>query len=182
MRTHRRLLVPLDGSVKSESVLSEVEKLAAAAKAEICLIRVVYSHFNGLRVNPSAHQAKIVREAEQYLADVKNRLERKGFIVEGWVWYGHDPAKEILNHIQFFGTDLVLMATHGRSGLKRLLMGSVAEKVAHHTVKPVMLVGAKDENLKVGNQGSAYPPTQEYQGCPMGLGGDKVPLRAVKTH
>ena len=172
MRTHQRLLVPLDGSVTAESVLPEVAKLATAAKAEICLIRVVYSHFNELRVNPLAHQAKMVREAEQYLAKVKDRLERQGFIVESWVWYGPDPAKEILNHIEFFGTDLVVMATHGRRGLKRLLMGSVAEKVAHHTVKPVMLVGARRENLRAFAEGSGgCPPKQEYQECPMGFGG-----------
>ena len=169
MRTHKRLLVPLDGSVKSEAVLSEVTKLAAAAKTEICLIRVVYSHFDRLRVNPYTHQAKIVREAERYLEKIKDRLERQGFIVESWVWYGPDPAKEILNHIEFFGTDLVVMATHGRSGLKRLLMGSVAEKVAHHTVKPVMLVGAQRENLKAFAEGSSgCPPNQEYQECPVG--------------
>lgn len=169
MRTHKRLLVPLDGSVKSEAVLSEVAKLAAAAKAEICLIRVVYSHFGRLRVNPSAHQAEIVREAERYLEGIKDRLERQGFIVESWVWYGPDPAKEILNHIEFFGTDLVVMANHGRSGLKRLLMGSVAEKVAHHTVKPVMLVGARRENLKAFTGGiSGCPAKQEYQECPVG--------------
>jgi nucleotide-binding universal stress UspA family protein len=172
MRTHKRLLVPLDGSVTAESVLPEVEKLATAAEVEICLIRVAYSHFNGLRVNPLAHQAEIVREAEQYLEKIKDRLERKGFIVESWVWYGPDPAKEILNHIEFFGTDLVVMATHGRGGLKRLLMGSVAEKVAHHTLKPVMLVGARRDNLKAFAEGSGgCPPEQEYQECPMGFGG-----------
>ena len=156
METYQKILVPLDGSKLSESVLPEAEKLATISKAEICLIRVAYSPVNMLRTEPFARQAEITREAEQYLKNIKKHLEAKGLTVESWVWYGPNAAKEILNHIEFFGTDLIVMATHGRSGLRHLLMGSVAESVVRNTTKPVILVRPQPEAIDKFAEIGAY--------------------------
>ena len=133
-----RILVPLDGSECAENVLPKVEKLAADLKAGICLLRVVYAYtFPG--ADPTDAEVKAVREGEEYLRKVEERLKKKGLKVDTHVRYGND-AEEILDHAAQKDIDLVAMTTHGRSGVKRFLLGSVAEKVLRHSPKPIFLV------------------------------------------
>ncbi len=138
MQDFERILVPLDGSVCAENILPKVEKLAANLKAGIALLQVVYAHvFPG--ADPTESEVKVVREAEEYLKKLEERLQSKGFKVDTHVRYGND-AEEILDHAAQKDIDLVAMSTHGRSGVKRFLLGSVAEKVLRHSPKPVFLV------------------------------------------
>ena len=133
-----RILVPLDGSDCAEMILPKVEKLATELKASIALLRVAYAHtFPG--ADPTDAEVKVVREAEEYLRGVENRLKAKGFKVDSHVRYGSD-AEEILDHAAQKDIDLIAMTTHGRSGVKRFLLGSVAEKILRHSPKPIFLV------------------------------------------
>jgi len=137
MDKRERILVPLDGSECAEVVLPQVEKLAAALKAEIVFLRVALAHtFPG--ADPTDAQVKVVREAEDYLQKWKERMSAKGLAAEVHVRYGND-AEEILDHAAQPDIDLIAMTTHGRSGVKRYLLGSVAEKVLRHSPKPVFL-------------------------------------------
>lgn len=81
----------------------------------------------------------MIREAEGYLQKVEDRLKAKGFRVDSHVRYGND-AEEILEHAAQKDIDLIAMTTHGRSGVRRFLLGSVTEKVLRHSPKPVFLV------------------------------------------
>ena len=138
MEKFQRLLVPLDGSSCAEDVLPYVEKLAEDLKAKVSLLRVVYAHtFPG--VDPTDAEVAVVQEAEAYLRDIEGRLKAKGFEVDTHVRYG-DDAEEILDHAAQKGVDFIAMTTHGRSGVKRWLLGSVAEKILRHAPKPVFLV------------------------------------------
>ena len=138
MEKFQRLLVPLDGSPCAEDVLPFVERLAGDLKAGISLLRVVYAHtFPG--VDPTDAEVAVVQEAENYLRDIEGRLKGKGFEVDSHVRYG-DDAEEILDHAAQKGIDFIAMTTHGRSGVKRWLLGSVAEKILRHAPKPVYLV------------------------------------------
>jgi len=138
MEKFQTLLVPLDGSSCAEDVLPYVEKLAGDLKAKISLLRVVYAHtFPG--VDPTDAEVAVVQEAEAYLRDIEGRLKAKGFEVDTHVRYG-DDAEEILDHAAQKGVDFIAMTTHGRSGVKRWLLGSVAEKILRHAPKPVFLV------------------------------------------
>lgn len=138
MEKFQRMLVPLDGSDCAENVLPKVEKLATELKASIVLLRVALTHsFPG--VDPTEAQLKVVREAEAYLQRVEDRLKAKGFKVDSHVRYGND-AEEILEHADGKDIDLIAMTTHGRSGVKRFLLGSVAEKVLRYSPKPIFLV------------------------------------------
>ncbi len=138
MQNFERILVPLDGSVCAENILPKIEKLATNLKASIALLQVVYAHaFPG--ADPTESEVKVVREAEQYLKKLEEKLEAKGFKVDTHVRYGND-AEEILDHAAQKDIDIVAMSTHGRSGVKRFLLGSVAEKVLRHSPKPVFLV------------------------------------------
>jgi nucleotide-binding universal stress UspA family protein len=138
MPKEERILVPLDGSRCAEAVLPRVEELIAGKEKGICLLRVVSaSTFPG--VDPTEAQVKVVREAEEYLKGLENDLKAKGLDVDTHVRYGND-AEEILDHAAQKDIDLIAMSTHGRSGVKRFFLGSVAEKVLRHAPKPVYLV------------------------------------------
>jgi len=139
MEKYERILVTLDGSDCAENIFPKVEKLAADLKATLVLLRVALYP----RVFPEADrtraEVKVVQEAEEYLGKIKERLETKGYKVETHVRYGHG-AEEILDHAAKEDIDLIAMTTHGRSGVKRFLLGSVAEKVLRHSSKPIFLV------------------------------------------
>jgi len=139
METYKRILVPLDGSEFSETVLPEIEKLASALKANVSILRVAYAH-RILGIDPIKHEANIVREAEDYVQSVEQRLISKGLMVDNHVRYGPDAAEEILNHVTDYNIDLIVMCTHGFSGVRRLVLGSVTEKVLRQATKPVLLV------------------------------------------
>ena len=138
MERLERILVPLDGSDCAEIVLPKVEKLAGELKASIALLRVAFAH-TFLGVDPTEAEVKVVREAEEYLRGVEEGLRKKGFKVDTHVRYGSD-ADEILDHASQKDIDLIAMTTHGRGGVKRFLLGSVAEKVLRHATKPIFLV------------------------------------------
>jgi len=134
----KRILVPPDGSECAENVLPMVEKLATELKVSIALLRVAYAHtFPG--ADQTEAEVRVVREAEEYLRKIEDRLKAKGFIVDSHVRYGND-AEEILDHVAQKDIEFVAMTTHGRSGVKRFLLGSVAEKVLRYSPKPIFLV------------------------------------------
>lgn len=138
MEKGERILVPLDGSECAENVLPKVEELAERKKEGICLLRVALAHtFPG--VDQTEAQVEVVREAEEYLHGVEERLKAKGFDVNAHVRYG-DEVEEILDHAAQKEIDLVAMATRPHRGVRHFFRGCVAEKVLRHTPKPVFLV------------------------------------------
>jgi nucleotide-binding universal stress UspA family protein len=135
---YRKILVPLDGSPLAEKILDQVRGLARLTGAEICLLRAVLVHtLPG--IDATERQVEAVREAEEYLQELEKGLLAEGFRTSVHVRYGHDAA-EILEHAGQDDVDLVAMSTHGRSGLDRWTLGSVAERVVRHSAKPVLLV------------------------------------------
>ena len=135
---YTRILVPLDGSPLAEAILPEVVELATLHCAEVMLLRVALVHaFPG--VDQTDAQVRAVEEAETYLADVERRLAAQRITVSRAVRYGH-AAQEILDHVQSRGVDLIAMSTHGRSGISRLVLGSVAEAVVRTAPTSVLVV------------------------------------------
>ncbi len=134
----KKILVPLDGSPLDESILPQVTELARAHSAELVLLRVALAHgFPG--ADPTEAQVEAVREAERYLKEVEQELRRKGLRVASAVRYGK-AVEEILDHAAFAGIDLIAMSTHGRTGLARMVMGSVTEQVVRRAPCPVVTV------------------------------------------
>ena len=143
MMGYEKILVPLDGSAVSEQILPHVENLAMRGNSSIHLVRVAFAHvIPGM--DPTEPEVAVVREAEEYLAAIAERLGQKGLQVETHVRYG-DDADEILDHCDQYDIDLIAMSTHGRSGVKRWMLGSVAEKVIRHATKPILLIRSKAE-------------------------------------
>ncbi len=144
----QKIMVPLDGSQQGESILPEVVELARALRAEVVLLRVLRVHaFADL--NPicylAGEETQLLQEAEGYLGAVAERLAQDGITVKTAVCWG-EPAAEIVRLGSKEGAGLVAMSTHARSGLSRLVRGSVAEDVLRHTQLPVLLLRAERLN------------------------------------
>jgi nucleotide-binding universal stress UspA family protein len=138
-----KILVPLDGSALAEAVLPQVTELAKSLGAEMLLLRVAIAHvFPG--ADPTEEEVRVVRQAEEYVETLASKLAETGIRVRAAVRYGK-PAAEIIEHIPANEVELVAMSTHGRSGLSRLVMGSVAEEVVRNSRVPVLLWRASGE-------------------------------------
>lgn len=134
-----RILVPLDGSTLAETALpTAIDLLADRPTATVMLLRAAEA--SALGGDPTEAQARVVREAEDYLDSVAARLTGSGVKnVKTSVWYG-PPAPAIVEAAQMGKVDMIVMSTHGRSGLGRLILGSVAESVLRSTYTPILLV------------------------------------------
>ena len=129
----KRVLVPLDGSQAAEAVLPFVELLAGRASAEVHLLTVV----------PAAEEATATSDAFRYLESLTDRLRGRSLSCEFAITAG-EPGDTILSEADAKAVDIIAMSTHGRSGLARWILGSVADKVVHRTDKPLLLVRAHD--------------------------------------
>jgi nucleotide-binding universal stress UspA family protein len=133
------ILVPLDGSILAEAALPVAADMAQAAGAQVILLRASFAPASPGR-DPIEVQAAAVREAEGYLADAAARVRALGVKdVRSSAWYG-EAATAIIEAAAFNHADLIVMTTHGRSGLARLVMGSVAETVLRGTTTPILVL------------------------------------------
>jgi nucleotide-binding universal stress UspA family protein len=142
---YKKMLVPLDGSELAELVFSYASDFAASLGLDLVLLHVVSPHERDL---VPLHRAYLERAAE-VLTRQSEELQRKagiqprgdGVTARGELAVGH-PAEEILEFAASHDVDLILMATHGRSGIKRWALGSVADKILRVSKIPVCLVRA----------------------------------------
>lgn len=150
-----RIVLPLDGSPGAEAALRAAAQLSRAVVREVTLVRVIDTPTEG-------------PEAERYLVAAARRLQRAGLIRGGeggcrcQVRQG-DPARAIIDAA---GTDrLVVMATRGRTGVSRLALGSVADRVARGGAAAVLLVraGARGATEATGVTGAT--DREEMERC-----------------
>lgn len=147
----KRILVPLDGSRVGEAALPYAEALAAAFQAEMVLFRVAdspagWSTTEGPNINWAEARAeqedKKWTDGAREMEDLRTRLRGKGLDVSAVVFPPADPAKEIIRYAAENFVDLIAMSTHGRSGIRKLVLGSVIEGVLRETEKPILAVRA----------------------------------------
>ncbi len=145
---YKKILVPLDGSELAEKVLPHAVALAKGSKAEVTLLTVVQLSIGftaaKLEAIPEAaaeRKAALRAEAITYLEKIQRDLKEQGLPARTVALDG-DVATQIIAYAEREDFDLVAMATHGRSGIDRFVMGSIAEKVVRHTTKPVLLIRA----------------------------------------
>ena len=133
-----RILVPLDGSKLAELALPYAEELAARAGSQITLLRVITS---SEAEDYDKNQVYLKGVAKEVEIDTKKSLEKpEGEIkVETAVLTGN-PAEAIVDYAATKKISLIVMASHGRSGIGRWTLGSVAEKVVRGGSSPVLLV------------------------------------------
>ncbi|MCC7106470.1 MAG: universal stress protein [Chloroflexi bacterium] len=148
-----RVLVPLDGSMLAESALAAAVSLASLAKLELYLLRVVEIATPALaRVRSSVDAERELGNAKTYLDGTAQRLRTAGFACKVEARQGY-AATTIDIVAREHGADVIAMATHGRSGLARLVLGSVATRMIHSASVPLLLirpVDAAPEELTAG--------------------------------
>lgn len=143
---YKRILVPLDGSELAKKALDEAEKLAKYFGSEIILFQVVpFMPIYGSPelVTPFIVDEKQKESAEKYLFNLAEELKKREFKVTAMVWTGQQVALEIIDYAKESGADLIVMCTHGRSGITRWMLGSVAQKVLSRAETPVLLIRSK---------------------------------------
>jgi nucleotide-binding universal stress UspA family protein len=157
--TPRKILVPLDGSPLAESALADAVDIAVRHGATLVLLRAAYATALPA-VDPVDSQVTVVREAEAYLADVAARARAAGVTdVETSVWYAA-ATDAIIEAARMREVDLIVMSTHGRTGLNRLMLGSVAESVLRGTSTPILMLRAHGAAATVP-AAMAPPPARE---------------------
>lgn len=144
---YKKMLVPLDTSDFAECVLDHVKEIATTrAIPEVVLMTIVepvssqtMAYMGSERVKESEERAIVA--GLQYLEKVKNSLALDESKVSTVVLNG-SATESILDYIEDNGVDLVVLSSHGRSGVSRWLMGSTADKVLRRSRVPVFLVPA----------------------------------------
>jgi nucleotide-binding universal stress UspA family protein len=142
---YKRILVPLDGSDLAEQALRHAAEIARLFGARLQLVRVV--PVTGLEVARGGATSDLeaeVAEAREYLVGLEKRLTDEGLEVKHRVRQG-DVAEEILQEAKETGCELIVMSTHGRSGIARWVYGSIADRVLRYglqTVPAVLVVSS----------------------------------------
>jgi nucleotide-binding universal stress UspA family protein len=153
--TVRTVLVSLDGSVYSEAALPYAKEITQAFDAQLVLVRVaettqVYGMMGSDPIAPAPADVyneigqQLVEEAQDYLAKVSENLSKEGVNVRTEVLEGF-AADQLLALEREMSVDLIVMATRGRSGLSRLVFGSVAERILKVGTTPVMMIKPQGE-------------------------------------
>jgi len=140
---YKRAVVALDGSPVAEAIMPFILDIAGPLDMEVVLVRVnrpippevIEGSRHVIVEDPETSRI----DAEEYLAPVAVELRKRGIRARTQVRRGL-PAEEIVLAARETGADLVAMTTHGRSGLGRLLFGSVAEAVLRESRLPVFLM------------------------------------------
>jgi nucleotide-binding universal stress UspA family protein len=154
-RALRRVVVPLDGSALAAQALPIAVELAARAGADLILLQAVlpFTEF-AAAFTPLGRPIPVPRDliteeiehTRQELELVAERIHRPEVTTSTIVELGY-PADVILDEAGKHQADLIVMATHGRSGLRRWMLGSVADKVLHASHTPLLLVRAREAEL-----------------------------------
>jgi len=145
MVMYQKVLVPLDGSELAECALAEVKKLAEGGLIrEVVLLSVIsIPTLNvGEGIDYSMLRKSHLEKMQKYLEDVPSRVASKGIEVTTSILEGN-AAEMIIEYVKKHAVDLIVIATHGYSGMKKLMFGSVALRVLHDSSVPILLIRPK---------------------------------------
>jgi nucleotide-binding universal stress UspA family protein len=153
-----KILVPLDGSQYAQCSLEYTKELASGCKTkEVTILRVIEPLRDDetqllIKINEDVIpklEAKKKEEATEYVSYIAKRLEEEGLPARGEVIFGK-PDEEIISYAEKNRFDLIVMSTHGRSGISKWSFGSVADRVAHYSKVPVMFALAHECRVAQG--------------------------------
>jgi len=145
----RRILVPIDGSTTSNRGLEEAIGLASDQKAKICLLHVVDElavGADGMMYMPPSYIDEFIRAlragGKELLVRAEAKVRKHGIEVEAVLLetVGRRVADLIIKQAKKWRADVIVLGTHGRRGLSRVVMGSDAELVVREAPVPVLLV------------------------------------------
>ena len=141
---YKKILVPLDGSKMAEIALSHAESLAVRYHAELVLLTVIdpptMTGRDGVAVDLFRQEMNTnIEETETYLKALKGQFEKKKIKTKSIVTVG-SVVRDIIDTANGESVDLVLIASHGHSGLKRVFFGSVAAGVLNRIEQALMVI------------------------------------------
>ncbi len=143
---YERILVPLDGSQFAEAALKDVRTVVEGRKVDkVFLVRVVEPLIIDVKDYLGAERMREAEDrleasAKSYLEGVAAGLRKEGIPVETRLVVDGEPAEKILDTAGEEKVELIVMSTHGRTGFKRWVFGSVANRVLVHSSVPVLMV------------------------------------------
>lgn len=145
------ILLPIDGSPTSQLAVSRAATLAQLTQAKISVIYVIDPYpFTGVGADFAVGQANYTSaanaEADLAMSVARKELEAAGLSCDTQVIESSAVAKGILDAAHAVGADLIVMGSHGRRGLEKLVLGSVAQRVVSHADITVMVV--RDPSVK----------------------------------
>lgn len=141
----KHILVPVDGSDTSMRAVAKAAGLAKAFGSAVTAMYVIDPYpFTGVGADFAYGQAQYLTaataEAHSALEGARAQLEAAGVAVQTQVLEAHTPWRGILEAVPALGGDLIVMGSHGRRGLEKLVLGSVAQRVLQHAHVPVLVV------------------------------------------
>ena len=148
---YKKILVPLDGSKLAECVLPHVESIGSGGGTEsVTFVRVVEPFYMAMAADPEAGYTLSVKDWQQmeaeakeaagaYLKRLTSTIKYKGVRIDSEVLEGK-AADSIADYADKAGFDLIVIATHGRSGVSRWVWGSVADRILRSARVPVLMV------------------------------------------
>jgi nucleotide-binding universal stress UspA family protein len=148
---YKKILVPLDGSELAECALNHVKKLFQEGPVgEVVLLSAVGVEFpwrelsiegaGNVSFDYNTFKKAIMDKSSEYLARVKSRLSSEGIKVKTEIVESTVPSHTITDYAQKNSVDLIVIATHGYTGMKKMVLGSIALKVLHESNIPVLLI------------------------------------------
>ncbi|WP_455556973.1 universal stress protein [Comamonas sp.] len=141
----KHILVPVDGSATSLSAVAKAAELAKAFGSEVTAVYVLDPYpFTGVGADFAYGQAQYLSaataEANKALEEVNQAMANSGVVVKTLVGEGHAVHEGIVRVGENVGADLIVMGSHGRRGLEKLVLGSVAQRVLQAAHVPVLVV------------------------------------------
>jgi nucleotide-binding universal stress UspA family protein len=144
----RNIMVPIDGSALSKKAVKKAVTLAKLTGAKITGFHVAPAYkFNVYAdyippnfVLPKDFETRTKKIAGKHLESVKKEAETAGLKYQGVFVSSDFPADAIVKAVKKYGCDLIVMASHGRSGLSKMIIGSETQKVLASTTTPVMVM------------------------------------------
>jgi nucleotide-binding universal stress UspA family protein len=149
---YKKILVPLDGSDLAECALEHVKAIATGCNVpEVVLLRIVEPTSSFSTGELAASNAKLAAQveqqvetahktqAQQYVDKKADKLKKEGIAATSKIISGN-AAESILNYAEKNNIDMIIMSTHGRSGISRWAFGSTADRLIHYSTVPVLIV------------------------------------------
>ena len=143
----KKILVPLDGSELAEAALASALAFAEALSADVVLLRVVVPL--AIKLDPDLYQRVIEngkKEAEAYLNSIQSRSLSSSVRIKSEIMVGK-AAKSIVDYAQENEIDLIVISSHGRSGISRWVYGSIADKVLYHATCAMAVIHPQLETI-----------------------------------
>ncbi|HAK88997.1 MAG: hypothetical protein A2077_01360 [Nitrospirae bacterium GWC2_46_6] len=142
IKEHGKILVATDGSDFSKAAVCQAISLAKICSSKIYAIAIVEVNSEFESLAPDLVE-KMEKETKEHLESVKAQITSEGLECETIVHQGEEPYEFIVSEAEKLKADIIVMGSHGRTGLKRLLMGSVTSRVIGHAPCSVLVVKEK---------------------------------------